>query len=279
MAVGACLISFSAVFVRVAQVGPTVAGVYRVLFGALILLPVVIIRREKLFSAWPPVLLAAGCGLLFTLDLSCWHRSIHYIGPGLSTVLGNFQVFFLAAAGIFIFKDKISWTFLLAVPLAMLGLFLLVGLEWDELGRDHKLGVGYALLTALIYALFVLLLRKARSMTPALSTSGILLVLSVVSFGGLGLVALASGESFYIPNVRSWAALLGYGVISQVIGWLLISDAMPRVRTSRIGLILLLQPTLTFIWDMVLFGRPTAPIELGGAAIALGGIYLGSLKR
>jgi drug/metabolite transporter (DMT)-like permease len=279
MAIGACLISFSAVFVKLAQVGPTVAGVYRVLFGALVLMPVIIFRREKLFSAWPAVLLAAGCGLLFTIDLSCWHRSIHYIGPGLSTVLGNFQVFFLAAAGIFIFKDKINWTFLLALPLAMLGLFLLVGLEWDELGRDHKLGVVYALLTALTYALFVLVLRKARSVTPALSTAGILFVLSVVSAGGLGLVALASGESFTIPNARSWAALVGYGVISQVIGWLLISDAIPRVKTSRIGLILLLQPTLTFIWDMALFGRPTTPIELAGAAIAMGAIYLGSLKR
>jgi len=279
MAIGAGLISFSAVFVKLAQVGPTVAGVYRVLFGALVLLPIIIVRREKLFPAWRPVLLAAGCGLLFAIDLSCWHRAIHSLGPGLATIIGNFQVFFLAAVGIFIFKDKINRSYLLAVPMAMLGLFLLVGLDWAELGQDYKFGLVLALLTALTYALFVLLLRKTRTVTPGLSTLGILFVLSVVSAGGMGLAALVGGESFDIPDVRSWAALLGYGVISQVIGWLLILEAIPRVKTSQIGLILLLQPTLTFIWDMVLFGRPTTAIELTGAVIALGAIYLGSLKR
>jgi len=37
---GATIISFSAVFVKLVHVGPTMAGFYRVLFGGLILLAV-----------------------------------------------------------------------------------------------------------------------------------------------------------------------------------------------------------------------------------------------
>ncbi|MDH3433815.1 MAG: EamA/RhaT family transporter, partial [Gammaproteobacteria bacterium] len=42
------------------------------------------------------------------------------------------------------------------------------------------------------------------------------------------------------------------------------------------GLALLLQPTLSFVWDVLFFARPMSLTELAGAAIALFAIYLGS---
>ena len=52
MLVGTVLISFSAVFVRVANVGPTTAGLYRMVFGALFLIVVVLIKRQTLWRGW-----------------------------------------------------------------------------------------------------------------------------------------------------------------------------------------------------------------------------------
>ncbi|MFH1754381.1 MAG: DMT family transporter [Candidatus Latescibacterota bacterium] len=277
--IGAFLISFSAVFVKLAHVGPTVAGFYRVFWGVAILLPVVLIRGEKLWCGRVPLALAILCGVLFSLDLGCWHRSIHYIGPGLATILGNFQVFFLAAVGIFICKEKINWQFIVAIPLAMLGLFLLVGFDWDQLGAEHKWGVVFALLTAVTYAAFVLVLRKSRFVSPRYTTAANLLVISATTAFVMGLGVPIEGEGFGIPDRQSWLALLAYGGVSQVAGWLIITRAIPHVAASRIGLILLLQPTLTFVWDILFFQRSTTPIEMCGAVIALGAIYLGSVRR
>ncbi len=279
LALGAGLISFSAVFVKLAHVGPTVAGFYRVLFGSFFLLPIVFLRKETLRCGWIPFLLAFGCGVLFAVDLSCWHRSIHYIGPGLATIIGNFQVFFLAAVGILVFRESVNWQFVFSIPLAMLGLFLLFGLEWRQLGSDYKLGVVFALLTAATYAAFVLLLKKSRSIKQRMDPTANLLVLSAATAVVIGLIALAEGVTFGLPDFQSWISLIGYGVVSQVVGWLIISEAVAKVPTSRIGLILLLQPTLTFIWDILFFNRPTAPVEFVGAAIALGAIYLGGAQR
>jgi len=276
---GAFLISFSAVFVKLANVGPTAAGFYRVFWGALILLPLVAWRRERLWCGRTPFLLAVACGILFSLDLGCWHRSIHYIGPGLATILGNFQVFFLAAVGIFAFKEKISWQFLVSIPLAVAGLFLLVGFRWEQLGSEYRWGVLLALVTAATYASFVLVLRKSRFITPRYSTAANLFVLSAVTALVMGLGVPLEGESFRIPDGVSWASLLAYGGVSQVAGWLLITRAIPHVAASRIGLILLLQPTLTFVWDMLFFNRSTTHMEIGGAAIALCAIYLGSVRQ
>ncbi|MEW7979868.1 MAG: EamA family transporter, partial [Candidatus Sedimenticola endophacoides] len=55
-----------------------------------------------------------------------------------------------------------------------------------------------------------------------------------------------------------------------------ISRGLPRVGVSLAGLIILLQPSLAFCWDVLLFGRPASGTDLAGLALALLGIYLGS---
>jgi drug/metabolite transporter (DMT)-like permease len=50
---------------------------------------------------------------------------------------------------------------------------------------------------------------------------------------------------------------------------------MPKIRTSLTGFILLLQPALSFIWDVLFFSRPTNLINWLGVIITLVAIYMG----
>ena len=81
--------------------------------------------------------------VFLALDLWFYHRSIQYIGPGLSTLLANFQVFVMAAAGYLILREPPSTKQLVAIPLALLGLALIVGLDWGAviggLSAGHNL--------------------------------------------------------------------------------------------------------------------------------------------
>jgi len=86
------------------------------------------------------------------------------------------------------------------------------------------------------------------------------------------------GESFAIPDAQSWFSLVGLGIMGQVLGWVLISKGLPDLNASVVGLVLLVQPSLAFVWDILFFGRPTTSIEIVGALIALGAIYLGSVS-
>ena len=58
-------------------------------------------------------------------------------------------------------------------------------------------------------------------------------------------------------------------------GWILITNALPKIRASLSGLILLLQPALAFVWDVLFFQRPTTPVNWLGVLVALVAIYLG----
>ena len=95
----------------------------------------------------------------------------------------------------------------------------------------------------------------------------------------LALSVLIEGESFAIPNPKTWSALIVYGFVAQVMGWVLIARSLPHLNASIAGLVLLLQPALSFTWDMIFFDRPTTWVEIVGAGLALGGIYLGTTAR
>jgi drug/metabolite transporter (DMT)-like permease len=275
---GAALISFSAVFVRIGDVGSSAAGFYRMLFGGAILFTLAICRREKLWLGRVPTLFMLVCGALFSIDLWFWHHSIHLIGPGLATLLGNFQVFFMAAFGVLLHGERLGWRLAVSIPLAMIGLTMIVGINPDHLGGNFGTGVLFALITAVTYASFLLTLRNVQSREKTLSPLVAIAWVSLFSTPMMAAGSLTLGEKFVITDAGTLFAMIGYGLLCQAMGWVLISRGMPRVKTSRVGLLLLVQPVLTLLWDYLFFNKPVFPIELAGAALAMGAIYLGSMR-
>ena len=274
--IGAALISLSPVWVRLVDVSPSTSGFYRVLFGGAALVLYLIITRKPLQLSrrhWSWLLAAT---VFFALDLWFWHRSINYIGPGLSTLLANFQVFFMMIAGVVLLRQIPRPVQLVAVPLALLGLAMIVGFDWSDLPADYQLGVIYGLLTAVAYAGYLLTLRHVRKDSPFRMPTREMAVISVLCAIILAVTVLVEGESLAISSYDDLGWLLAYGVLSHCIGWLFIASSLSEVTTVEAGIALLLQPTLSFVWDVLFFARPMTVTELTGAAITLLAIYLGS---
>jgi len=280
MIAGAAAISTTSVFVKLAHVGPTVSAFYRMAFGGGMLLIGLIAlgqwRRVTLSDiGWLLI-----PGIAFAADLMLWHRSILYVGPGLATLLGNFQVFLMALAGFLIYRERLGWQFLAGVMLAFVGLYLLVGLDWSRVGEQYRLGVILGVVTGVAYAVYMLSTRHAqRGGHVRLAPAQLLCVSSLLCAAVLGLAALAERDSFVLPDVRAWSALLGLGFFGQVLGWVLLTRAMPQLPASLIGLLLLLQPALSFVFDVILFARPTQTLDWIGVALSLVGIFIGSYRK
>ncbi len=206
MAIVLCafFISFSGVWVTTANVSPINSAFYRVFFGFIFLLIVTLHTRD-----FPPVNsskigLITLCALLFAVDLICWHASIIYIGPGLATILGNFQVFFLTIIGIFFLKEKISPLFIAAVPLAVVGLFLILGFQWSTLDVQYKKGIFLGLATACCYTGFLLSLKAIQSNGRQLSFYHSLMLISLVCSLILAIYMWINNISFIIPDMKSF---------------------------------------------------------------------------
>lgn len=277
---GAVLLSFAPVLVKLAQVGPVVAGVWRNLFGGLMLLGLGWAWgggwRLGSRRAWTLALMAGG---LFALDLTFWHQSVHLVGPGLGTILLSFQALFMAGYGVLFLGEKPGWRLMLAGPLGLIGLALLAGLDksMNQGGAPwwHWWGLICGLIGGLAYAGYLLGLRRLQAIPEAPPAAAGLTVISFVAAGAMALIALTRGEDFAIPDWRTGLWLMAYGLVGQVLGWLCISRGLPATPAATAGLLLLLQPTLAFLWDILLFGRPTDAVEYAGAGLALVAIHLG----
>ena len=273
---GAVMISFSPVLVRLVTVSPTTSGFYRLILGGIALALFLLLTGRKLSFSKTAWIALIGSAIFFALDLWFWHRSIMFVGPGLATLLANFQVFFMTAAGVLLLRQRPGGMQLIAIPLAMVGLAMIVGLDWQGLQHDYRIGVIFGLLTAVCYAGYLLTMRQARTDSPHAVPSREIAVLSLIAASILGVVALAEGESLAIPSLNDAIWLACYGILIHAVGLMFIASSLAKVTTTEIGLALLLQPSLSFTWDILFFDRPLTVMEGAGAAIALTAIYLGS---
>ncbi|HKJ64750.1 MAG TPA: DMT family transporter, partial [Desulfopila sp.] len=170
-------------------------------------------------------------------------------------------------------QEKYSRFLLLAIPLAVAGLFLIIGFDERQIQEKYVLGIYYGLATAVLYASYILSLKQLSSRCR--ETYQPMLLASFFTAAVLGLAIFFTDTSFVIPNVTSFFSLLSLGFFSQCLGWLLIASSLPKTDTSRAGLILLLQPALSFVWDVVFFQRPTALVNWVGVVVTLSAIYIG----
>ena len=268
---GVLIISFSAIFVRLAGVAPTTSAFFRVAYALPFLYLLWRLQRGSKRRSPRDRLVAVAAGVFLGLDLAFWHRAIELIGAGLATVLGNTQVVFVGLLAWALHGERPSRGALAAVPMVFAGVVLIAGVgATDVFGHDPRLGAIFGLLTGITYAIFLLGLRAAgrglgRPAGPLLdATLG-------ATLGTLAVGAFDSQLDFTVTwPAHGWLLALALG--SQVLGWQLIGAALPRLPALETSVFLLLQPMLTTLWARLLFGERLAVVQVVGMALVLAGV-------
>lgn len=279
---GAACISFSPILVKLIGVSlmtPTAIGFWRCLLGAMILFSWAAISKKSLIIEWPLMRWTILAGFFFSFDLFFWHSSIIYAGAGLSTILGNTQVFGSAILGYFIFKDRLTVNFFFAAVSAMVGVVLLAGIGSDiEFSDLYVRGIIYGLLTGVAYAAYLVTVKFAGHKQKLPDFVTLMAWISLYTALFMGIMSAIEGRDILPPDLYSWAVLITLAAVVQSIGWRAISEGLSKIEAYRAGLILLLQPILATVWGIIIFSESFTLVQLLGAGITLGAIYVGSLK-
>ena len=267
---GAFLISFSPVLVSISDLEPTVSAFYRVFIGSIFLLLIIYINRKRYINAFTvnPYLILAG--IFFALDLWFWHRSILYIGPGMSTLIANFQIFIIPLMSFFIFSMIPNKSQIIAVIIGVAGLYLTLGYGVSISDENIKLGFTFGIMTALAYSAYILSLKKNNiesklEISPVIS----LFYVSIISALILFMVISIEGTSLAINGSRNLYSMLAYGIICHVFGWYMIILGLKTVTATSAGIILISQPIFSLIWDYLFLSRLTNTTEIIGIIIVI----------
>ena len=269
---GAGVIAFSGILVRLADVSPETAAVFRCAWALPVLGALAWWERRR-FGPRPARerALAAVAGVMFAADLIFWHRSIADVGAGLATVLGNLQVVLVAFVAWAVLGERPGARVIGAVPVVFVGAVMISGLLEDgAYGDDPVRGTVYGLLTSIAYSGFILVLRHSNA--DIRRPAGPLFDATAVA----AVVAAAAGASYgAVDLVPSWPAhgwLVLLALSSQVAGWLLISISLPRLPAALTSVILLLQPVSAVALAAVLIDEDPSVLQIAGVGVILAGV-------
>ena len=169
IAAGAVCISSTAVLMRLADTSASLAALGRCLFALPVLGALAWLERRR---GAPPMpsrqrWLARLAGVVLAADLIVWDHTIADIGAGLSTVVGNLEVLIIAVLAWLVLGERPRRSLVLASPVMLAGLVLVGGLADGAgshvYGADPRLGVVLGVGVALLYAIYILMLRQATS--------------------------------------------------------------------------------------------------------------------
>lgn len=270
-------ISFSAIFVRLADVSPSTAAVFRGVYALPVLAIVWWFVRRSDRRRRAERLLAGAAGLFLALDLAMWHRSIGTIGAGLATVLANTQVVFVGLLAWALHRERPTRSALATIPFVFAGVVLISGMgRPDAYGSAPIAGALLGLGAGVAYSGFLLVFRASnRGLShPA----GPLLDATIGMTLGSLLGGVIDRGLDLVPHFPAHAWLIALALVVQVGGWLLIALALPRLPALETSVLLLVQPTCTMLWGYLIFDERLSVTQLGGAGLVLFGVAVLSLK-
>ena len=274
---GGVVVSFAPILYALSDANPLTGAFFRMAYAIPFLLLIIWFRKAKDPRTINTRLIAVIAGFAFSLDFLAYHSTVDWIGTGIGTLIGNSQVIIVTLMSWWLFGERPNLSILISLPIVMIGLVLISGvLDDDPYGEYPVRGVVAGVFTAIFYSAFLIIYRFAnKELAPAVnlqfdSTVGCAIGLLILSF--LPLQSIYVEPIDFEPKFPTHGWLLALAFLSQVTGWLAIAYSLPRLPAAYTSFAILLQPTFTIIWGIILLSESPSMQQAIGMFLILGSI-------
>ncbi|MCC9017645.1 MULTISPECIES: DMT family transporter [Flavobacterium] len=264
---GILCISIFPILVKLKLAPGLISAFYRMFFAVLLLLPYVLVTKSFKLPKTKFILLAVLCGILFSSDVAVWNIAIQDSSATQASLLTNLSPLWVGIGSFFFLKIRPATNFWIGTVVSLFGMVTLVGFEFFmDLNFDQAFL--FAVLSGILYSIYLLVSKKALSEIDVLSFMTISLLASSIY---LGILCYALDQPFAGFSNTGWFVLALQAVICQLCAWLSISYATQHMRATRVSLSLLSQAVITSIlaW-LFLEEQITLQMVFGGIILLFG---------
>lgn len=268
-------IGWSAIFVRWTDVPGSVSAFYRMLIPAVLLLPTFFFDENgKPLTGRSQGIIALG-GVFFALDLALYNSSILRTTAANATLLGNNSPIFVGLLTWVVFRRRPQTSFWIGLLLAVSGSLIILR---SDLLRHTQFGLGDAMSVgaALFFAMYLLATEEVRTTT---GTVRFLRLAMISTTAALFLINLVLGNSFQVPSVRTWGALIGLGLISQLAGYLALTYALGHLPATVTSVSLLTQGPFTALLAALFLHESLSGAQIAGGILVLMGVAVAHRQK
>ncbi len=282
LAIAVLILSLAAIFIKLSEneLGPNATIFNRLWIGSLTLLMWKAIaipssRTSHEYEVQPPYTirdqaLFVVLGSVSALCLLTWAWSLTQTSVANSNLLHNLTPIFATLGDWLFLGYYFDGRFITGLVLA-LGGAIAVGVEDLHYSPEHLIGDAVALLSAVFYAGNLVIreqLLSKFSVTTILlwnCTIGVLFTLPIV---------LSTENQLFPSSGSGWLAVIGLGVLCQVIGQGIITSRLKNFSAGFVSLFLLLEPLMTAIFAWVIFAERLSILNWVAFFVIMVGIYL-----
>jgi drug/metabolite transporter (DMT)-like permease len=270
--VAVAAISWSAILVRWAGVPGTASAFYRVLIAGAVLIPWWLVRGSTRPICARARWLAAAGGVFFALDLALWATAVMRTHAAVASTLANNTPFFVGIMSWLILGRRLRASFWIGLALALAGCVLIMAADLHRAGAAGNLsGDLLALAASVFFAAYLMMTERIRTSMDTLTFNTLAIVGSIMT---LLVLCLALRVPLAGYPLRTWVALAGLGLVSQLGAYYALVYALGHLPATITSVGLLAQVPCTALLAMLLLGEPLTPVQIAGAAVVLAGIYV-----
>lgn len=205
-------------------------------------------------------------GFLVSQTFTAW--AIDYSTPAYVSFIGTLTpVMTMVCAALFI-GERISGRGLVGVVIGIIGAMLMVVMNWQgDAGKNDVLGIGFALLSLLTWAIYLIITRKVSAKYSAVTQMKWIFLVSSVAILPFSWSDLA--HSTLYSSAWQWSGVLEMAyivVLATVVGFFAIPFASRYLKATTVSVYTNLQPILaSFVaialgQDLLTWDKPVALI-------------------
>ncbi len=217
--------------------------------------------------AWSLLLFAGGGqALIATLTLA----SLRYISAATMIFLFYSYPAWIAVLSALRGREPLSGQRTLALVLSLAGIAVMVGPPGAG-DAGSALGVALALVSALLYALYIPMIDYLGRDVPAAVTSTFVCVGAAVI---LGAAAIATGGLAIRQAPIAWVAIGLMALVCTVVGFLLFLHGLAAIGPVRTAIISTVEPFWGAFLASIVLAQPLSAHTLGGGALVASAVIL-----
>ena len=247
-----------------AGMNPNSVLLFRYLFGAAMLIPLMFMRGLTFRLTKEQLAPVAVLGVLMAFSSLALFESYRYMNSGIASTLLFVYPILVAILMTFVFHEKFKATFGICLIIMTIGLILLM--KPTDGTSISLIGTLLVMISALTYALYIILVNVSKVIKSIPTTK---LMLYLLAIGSLVFVSfIPFGSSLPLPShPTGWLNLVALGLIPTVISLACTTVAIQLIGSTPTAILGALEPVSAVALSVLVLGQTITPRDMLGAAL------------
>ena len=243
---------------------------FRYGFAVLILGAMLLLGKQKFKVSWKQTGILLILGLLYTASSIFLFEAYKYIPSGLATTL--IFLYPVIVALIMVFLRVIpSWQVWLAIAVTFLGVFIMT--RSDGTQEINPTGVWLSLGSALVYAFFIVIINRSKTIGNISNSLLTFYTLSVGSVVFLSKIAASDANiTTGITSTRDWLYLVGLAILPTIVSTATLAISTRNIGATKASVLGVFEPITAILVGTIAFGEALTSNILTGILLAMGAV-------